>query len=75
MATINKNKIHHRRYIRAQIRDIRVLIFETQSAITLFIGTILISSVLLFLFYASPETHQKISLTQAIYAAFNMVFF
>jgi voltage-gated potassium channel len=65
----------YKRILRAQLRDIWVLLQESRNALFLF-GAILIIGTLAFHFdYTFPGTNQYPSLSEALYATFTLIFF
>ncbi len=64
-----------RRYLRASLRDTRVLVRQFRNSLWLFAGLLLLGGLILWRFYVSPETGQGLAFSQALYAVFTLVFF
>jgi voltage-gated potassium channel len=64
-----------RRMLRAQWRDARVLLKESQSSLLLFLAVVLGGALALRLGYVHPETGQHPHFGQALYATTAMIFF
>ena len=64
-----------RRFIRAQARDTRVLLGESRGALILFVAILFFGGLALRTFYINPETGDRLSLIEAVYASFGMIFF
>ena len=73
--SLQSNHRSFRRAWRAQWRDAQVLFLESRAALTTFLALVGGGALLFYWLYTDPETGQPISLAQAIYAAFAMVFF
>jgi Trk K+ transport system NAD-binding subunit/uncharacterized membrane protein HdeD (DUF308 family) len=63
-----------RRWVRAQVRDLLVLLRESQRALLLFLVLVLGGAIIFFLFYRHPETGQPVTFAQALYGAFTLLF-
>lgn len=63
------------RHIRAQLRDVYVLFQEFRSPLLLFVIIVLGGAALLHLFYTYPGGNEHPSYSEALHAAFSMVFF
>jgi len=64
-----------RRYLRASLRDTWVLVREFRNSLMLFTGLLLLGGMILWRFYVSPETGQRLAFSEALYAVFTLVFF
>jgi len=67
--------INLRRNIRAQIRDTRVLLGESRRSLTLFLAVVLGGTLVFWLAYTYPGTDLHPRLSEALYAAFALIFF
>jgi Trk K+ transport system NAD-binding subunit len=63
------------RTLRAQGRDAYVLFREFRLSLLLFIGLLACGTLIFWLFYVHPDTHERLSLNRSFYAAFSLVFF
>ncbi|MGA9348280.1 MAG: TrkA family potassium uptake protein [Anaerolineae bacterium] len=70
-----KKKHGLRRYLRASLRDTWVLAREFHNSLLLFAGLLLLGGLILWRFYVSPETGQRLAFGEALYAVFTLVFF
>jgi Trk K+ transport system NAD-binding subunit len=66
---------HWRRHLGAGLRDLFVLLREFRLSLLLFAVLMLIGTVSFWLLYQHPDTGQRLSVDQALYAAFSLVFF
>lgn len=64
-----------RRTLRAQVRDVRVLLRESSASLIALVFIVFGSALLLYGFYIDPGTGQKINFDQALYGAFTLLFF
>lgn len=64
-----------RRYLRASLRDTWVLAREFRNSLMLFTGLLLLGGLILWRFYVSPETGQRLAFSEALYAVFTLIFF
>lgn len=64
-----------RRLLRAQWRDLAVLLRESGGALLLFLLLVFGSATLFYLFYTDPTTGEKINFARALYGAFSLLFF
>ena len=64
-----------RRTIRAELRDIRVLLQESWGSLILFAAIVLGGTLLFRLFYTFPGTDQHPGLGESLYAMFGLIFF
>jgi len=64
-----------RRTVRAEVRDIRVLLQESWTALLLFVVILLGGALVFYALYVDPETGRRIDLGQALYGAFGLIFF
>jgi voltage-gated potassium channel len=68
-----------RRKIRAQLRDMRVLLRESRYSLLLFIGVVLGGGLVFYLFYVFPDGTEQageyLSYSEATYATFSLIFF
>jgi voltage-gated potassium channel len=64
-----------RRYLRASLRDTWVLMREFRTSLLLSVGLLLLGGLILWRFYVSPETGQRLALGEALYAVFTLIFF
>lgn len=64
-----------RRILRAQWRDVRVLLQESGHSLVLFAAILLVGGLLFHFVYTYPGTQQHPGLGEALYATFSMVFF
>lgn len=69
---VNRRSI--RRRLRAELRDARVLLAESRTALLLFALIILGGSLVFHTFYRNPETGASISWGEALFATFTLVF-
>jgi voltage-gated potassium channel len=68
-------KRNWRRTIRAELRDMRVLLQESRAALVLF-AAIVVGGALIFRFlYVFPGTHQHPTFAEALYGTFSLIFF
>ena len=63
------------KFLKAQIRDARVLLQESKLSLILFAALILIGTVVFHYFYHDPETGLSPSFSEAMYATFSLIFF
>ncbi|MEZ4642695.1 MAG: NAD(P)-binding protein [Chloroflexota bacterium] len=70
-----KRQPRWRRYLRAQLRDLRVLFQESGKALLLFFLILLIGAFLFHTIYLYPETKQHPTFSQALHATFALIFF
>ncbi|MCA9960195.1 MAG: NAD-binding protein [Anaerolineales bacterium] len=70
-----KRQPRWRRYLRAQLRDLRVLFQESGKALLLFFLILLIGAFLFHTIYLYPETNQHPTFSQALHATFALIFF
>lgn len=68
-----KRKFRH--VLRAQLRDGLVLLQESKNGLLLFSATLLVGALLFFFFYTDPHTGERLSLAQAFYGTFALIFF
>src|SRR5262249_39270353 len=68
-------KPHQRRLIRAQLRDTYVLLRQFRVSLIFFIGLVLVGTLIFWQFYVNPNDQSRLSLNQAFFAAFSLVFF
>lgn len=74
----NNQKIYkknRRRLLKAQIRDLKVLLKEFWPTLVLFLILVLGGGLFLFLFYVDPESGRQLGYVEAVYDAFAMIFF
>ncbi len=64
-----------RRHLRASVRDLFVLLREFRITLLLFAMLMLVGTVSFWLLYRQPDTGQRLSVDQALYGAFSLVFF
>ena len=64
-----------KRMIRAQFRDIWVLLQESRNSLILFMVILIIGTLAFHFKYIHPETNQHPSFSQALYATFTLIFF
>lgn len=64
-----------RRHLRASLRDLRVLLREFRSTLLLFAALMLVGTVSFWLLYVDPETGDRLTVDQALYGTFSLVFF
>ncbi|MBC7250340.1 MAG: NAD-binding protein [Anaerolineae bacterium] len=62
------------RYLKASLRDVRVLVREFRASLLLFSGVILMGGLILRTSYVWPDTGQQLSYAEAVYAAFTLIF-
>jgi Trk K+ transport system NAD-binding subunit len=67
-------KRNFRRTLKAQLRDIRVLLGESRYSLLALVAIILGSALLLYFFYTDTQG-QRIDFDRALYAAFTLLFF
>jgi voltage-gated potassium channel len=65
----------YKRMLRAQLRDVLVLVQESRNSLVIFIAIIIIGTLAFHFDYIFPGTNQRISLSQALYATFTLIFF
>ncbi|MAT43996.1 MAG: hypothetical protein CL609_16810 [Anaerolineaceae bacterium] len=70
-----KQKKNWQRILRAQIRDLWVLLREFWQTLLLFVLLVAGGGLLLHLFYVDPMTGSRIGLVEGFYDAFAMIFF
>jgi hypothetical protein len=70
-----KQNASWRRFIRAQARDIRVLLFESRGALILFGAILILGSLVLQLLYVNPETGARLDPGEALYSTLELIFF
>jgi voltage-gated potassium channel len=63
-----------RRYLKASLRDVWVLIRESRASLLLFVGVVLLGGLALRLWYVWPDTGQRLSYAEAFYATFTLIF-
>ncbi|MDY7041857.1 MAG: NAD(P)-binding protein, partial [Chloroflexota bacterium] len=63
-----------RRYLKASLRDVWVLVRESHVSLLLFVGVVLLGGLTLRTWYVWPDTGQRLSYAEALYAAFTMIF-
>lgn len=64
-----------RRTLRAQLRDIRVLIQESRGSLLLFLLVLLGGALIFHFFYTFPDTNTHPSFSKALHATFALIFF
>lgn len=64
-----------RRNLRASLRDLFVLLREFRYTLLLFLILLLVGTLAFWALYRFPDTGQRVSLPQALYAAFALMFF
>jgi voltage-gated potassium channel len=64
-----------RRTIRAELRDIRVLLQESRGPLILFVTLVVGGALVLRFFYTFPGTDQHPGLSESLYAMFGLIFF
>lgn len=64
-----------RRLLRAQLRDAYVLLKQFRRSLLLFIALIVFGTLMFWQFYVNPNDGSRLTLNQAFYAAFSLVFF
>lgn len=70
-----KPRHRFRRILRAQARDLLLLLQESRLALLTFLTLILGGATILHLFYRDPHTQETISFAEAAYATFTLIFF
>lgn len=63
-----------RRTIRAQLRDIQVLLQESRNGLILFIIVLVGGALLFHRFYAYPDTHRALGFFEALHVVFALIF-
>jgi voltage-gated potassium channel len=63
-----------RRYLKASLRDVWVLVREFRGSLLLFAGVVLLGGLALWTWYVWPDTGQRLSYAEAVYAAFTLIF-
>ena len=71
----DKPLFNWRRHLGAGLRDLFVLLREFRLPLLLFAVLLLVGTVSFWLLYRHPDTGQRLSVDQALYAAFSLVFF
>jgi voltage-gated potassium channel len=69
----HSRELKHR--LLAELRDARVLLHESRTALLIFAFVMLIGSLALWLLYVDPLTGSRIDFGEAIFAAFGLMFF
>ncbi|UCC89233.1 MAG: NAD-binding protein [Anaerolineales bacterium] len=64
-----------RRYLRAQLRDARVLFQESRNSLIAFVGIVLGGALIFHFFYTYPGTQAHPRLGEALHATFALIFF
>jgi voltage-gated potassium channel len=64
-----------KRTLRAQLRDARVLLGESHSALILFVALVGGGALLFYAFYLDPVTGEHIGFSEALYGVFTLIFF
>jgi len=64
-----------RRRLRASLRDLFVLLREFRYTLLLFAALMLVGTVSFWLLYEEPDAGQRVSIVQALYNTFGLVFF
>jgi len=64
-----------KRYLRAALRDTRLLVCQFRTSLSLFALVVLGGGVLLWACYINPESGEKLGLAEAIYSTFSLIFF
>ena len=64
-----------RRMLRAQLRDLIVLLQESRFSLIIFAALILGGALVLHFFYRDPHTQESISFAEAAYSTFTLIFF
>lgn len=71
----HQSQRNFRRSIRAQMRDLRVLLGESRGSLIALLCIVLGGALIFRLFYVDPQTGQPIGFAQALYGAFTLLFF
>jgi voltage-gated potassium channel len=66
---------HWRHHLRASLRDLFVLLREFRFTLLLFAVLMMVGTASFWLLYRHPDTGQRLSADQAMYAAFSLLFF
>lgn len=69
----HNRELKHR--LQAELRDARVLLHESRTALLIFAFVMLIGSLALWLLYVDPLTGSRIDFGEAIFATFGLMFF
>lgn len=70
-----KRRPRWQQYVRAQLRDLRVLSQESGRALLLFVLILLVGALLFHIIYINPETGQHPTYSEALHATFALIFF
>jgi Trk K+ transport system NAD-binding subunit len=63
------------RVVRAQLRDLRVLLRESWFSLFLFIGIVVAGTLIFWFFYPVPEGESPLEISEALHATFALIFF
>ena len=63
------------RLLRAQWRDILILLRQFRSALLAFLILVCIGTLFFWFFYEHPGDHTRLTLSQSLFAAFSLLFF
>ncbi len=63
-----------RRYLKASLRDVWVLVRESRVSLLLFAGVVLLGGLALRMWYVWPDSGERLSYAEAIYATFTLIF-
>ncbi|MCA1553823.1 MAG: NAD-binding protein, partial [Chloroflexi bacterium] len=63
------------RWLRAQLRDTRVLLLQFRLSLLLFMLLVAIGTLMFWQFYISPQDGARLTLNQSLFAAFSLIFF
>ncbi len=64
-----------RRQVRASLRDLRVLLREFRFTLVVFLGLMLVGTLTFWAWYTFPGSGQRLSIGQALYGIFSLMFF
>jgi len=72
---MTRQTVSWRRFLKAQVRDVRVLLSESRGALILFSAILVAGTLALRAFYVDPETGAGLDLSESLYATLGLIFF
>jgi voltage-gated potassium channel len=75
MGAVGRMKRGWRRALRAQMRDVRVLVSESRRALILFVAIVVAGALAFHFVYTFPDSGRHPGLGEALFAAFALIFF
>jgi voltage-gated potassium channel len=72
---ISRYRKHWKRYVVANVRDLRALVGQFHISLFLFIALLLAGGLMLYLLYVEPGTGRRLDYIEAVYGVFTLIFF